>query len=164
MAEIVYTGTIYDKQDVSRIFKALRELGDEGVIDDSMKLVFYGSDNDRLLQEAKAHGVTERLVLHGRVSREEVLEAQRNADVLLLLKWESPKENGVIPMKLFEYMATGIPVLATGGHYDEVSKILERTRIGICAETEEEVKMAITRVAMDYGGFKGGKDAINREG
>lgn len=57
-----------------------------------------------------------------------------------MMKWEDPEDDGVVLGKLFEYMVAGRPVLATGGHRDEVSKILEDTRVGMCAETIEEIK------------------------
>jgi glycosyltransferase involved in cell wall biosynthesis len=53
-------------------------------------------------------------------------EIQQSADFLLLLNWEDSKQLGVMQTKLYEYIASGVPVIATGGEgIDESTKLLE---------------------------------------
>jgi glycosyltransferase involved in cell wall biosynthesis len=52
-----------------------------------------------------------------------------------------------VPGKLFEYMATGKPILAVTPRESEVDQILQQTRGGICAppDDEEAIRAMLTR-------------------
>jgi D-inositol-3-phosphate glycosyltransferase len=71
----------------------------------------------RLRALADELGVGDRLVLRGRVGREEMPALLRSADAVLCAPWYEPF--GIVPL---EAMASGVPVVATavGGHLDSV--------------------------------------------
>ena len=71
----------------------------------------------RLRGLAAEHGVADRLVLLGRVSREAMPALLRSADAVVCVPWYEPF--GIAPL---EAMACGIPVVATavGGQIDSV--------------------------------------------
>ena len=71
----------------------------------------------RLRRLAAAHGVADRLVLHGRVGRDAMPALLRSADAVVCVPWYEPF--GIVPL---EAMACGVPVVATavGGQIDSV--------------------------------------------
>jgi D-inositol-3-phosphate glycosyltransferase len=71
----------------------------------------------RLRVLAERHGVADRVVLRGRVAREELPALMRSADAVLCVPWYEPF--GIVPL---EAMACGVPVVATavGGQIDSV--------------------------------------------
>jgi glycosyltransferase involved in cell wall biosynthesis len=71
----------------------------------------------RLRALAAEHGVSDRLVLRGRVGREAMPALLRSADVVVCAPWYEPF--GIVPL---EAMACGVPVVATavGGQIDSV--------------------------------------------
>ena len=71
----------------------------------------------RLLEVAAEVGVSDRVVLRGRVGREAMPALLRSADVVLCVPWYEPF--GIVPL---EAMACGVPVVATavGGQIDSV--------------------------------------------
>ncbi len=88
--------------------------------------------------------VLEMIEFCGRVSRAEALQAQRAADVLLLLAWSDGIEKGVYTGKVFEYLAASRPILSIGGSKDDVlSELLTKTGAGRCAHTLCEIEAAI---------------------
>lgn len=109
---IVYTGVLYEgKQDPTPLFHAIRSLGDKGK---RVDVSFFGTKERLVAKLARSEGVEDRVRVFGEVPYEESLDVQARSDVLLLLLWNQPGEEGVMPGKLFEYMAAGRPILAIG--------------------------------------------------
>jgi len=147
---IVYTGTIYEgKQDPTRLFAALRELFDEGLGESDIEVEFYGDEQAWLQEEIERYELLNTVFQCGRVSRKAALQIQREADILLVLKWEDPQENGVYTGKVFEYLGARRPILATGGHDDVVTELLLETGAGVCASTVQEIKEALVGFIRD---------------
>ena len=130
---ISYTGTIYPHyQDPALLFSALKELISQHNIDpERFEVRFFGSREEWLEKEAVEYGLAKIVRQYGQVTRDESLQRQRESQILMLLNWDDPAENGTIPGKIFEYMAALRPVIAIGGSQEDViQKILTETKIG----------------------------------
>ena len=109
---ITYTGVIYSgRRDPSPLFEALKLLGPDR---QRCRVVFYGSAPDLVRPVAERCGVGDLVEVHPPVPYKESIQLQRAADVLLLLQWNDPKEQGNCPAKLFEYFAVRRPILGLG--------------------------------------------------
>jgi glycosyltransferase involved in cell wall biosynthesis len=113
---VVYTGTIYASgQDPSPLFRAIREMLEVGEPHiGRLRLVFAGkfqSDLERKLAKAGLAGIAE---LPGFVTRAQALRMQRDAGALLFLPFVSPVQDGILTGKLFEYLASGTPIISVG--------------------------------------------------
>jgi hypothetical protein len=112
---IVYTGGIYPgRRDPRALFEALRLLGPEA---EKFRVEFYGTDPRAVLPLADQCAVRPLVAVHPPVPFQESIKAQWNADVLLLLQWNNPREWGICPGKLFEYLGSLRPILGIG--YEE---------------------------------------------
>ncbi len=58
--------------------------------------------------------VADRVVVHPHVPRAQAAAIQQRADVLLLMQWNDPREQGNLPGKLFEYLGARRPILGLG--------------------------------------------------
>ena len=65
------------------------------------------------------------------VNHEEAVNYQRRSQLLLLAEIDSPQTRGIIPGKLFEYLAAKRPILAIGPEQWEGGEIVKRTNSGI---------------------------------
>ena len=83
------------------------------------------------------------VIQHGVIPRKEILEKQRQSQLLLLLDWNDPKELGVCPGKLYEYLAAQRPVLSVGGYNGVVKDLLEETDAGFYCRTETEIRTVL---------------------
>lgn len=81
------------------------------------------------------------------VSRDEVLEMWRKASVLVLLRWDDPREADVPTGKLFEYLGAGRPVLSIGGPAGVVGEILQQTGGGRHVENAAEAAAYLLSLA-----------------
>lgn len=136
----VYTGTLYHgKRCVDMLADVLKELILEGKISkDSFTFEYAGPDFSELLNQLGAYGLEETAVDHGFVSREMSIAMQKAADALLLLTWNEKAYQGVVPGKLFEYMAIGtapIIALVTGDVVNsEVAQLVRESKAGVACE------------------------------
>lgn len=136
---IVYTGKIYPRlRDPSPLLHELIAMEDEGLIDRGAVVVdVFGGQVDGLDPSLRAGRFGHLLRLHGHVSRETALAAQRDAHLLLLLESPLPEARGVLTGKIFEYIATGVPILSLGSRLDSaIGALLRTTGTGICTEDD----------------------------
>ena len=66
----------------------------------------------------------------GYLSHKKVLEQYNQADILLLLLFNSKSGIGNIPGKIFEYFAAKKPILAFGPEKSDAEKLIEKTNTG----------------------------------
>ena len=151
---IVYTGRVYEgKMDPEPLFKALNELIESNEIDSNdIILDFYGINVDVLKDKVEKYNLNKIIKLHGLIPRNQVIEKQRQAQILLLLNWNDPNEKGVYTGKVFEYLSAKRPILAVGGYGDGViEELLEKTQAGDSFNESEGIKNLIKE---HYSEFK----------
>lgn len=140
--KIVYTGKIYpEHRDPTPLFEAVEAMEQAGEISEgSVQIHIYGGQAQVFADAAQTRRFSHMVKEHGHVARDVAMEAQRNADLLLLLESPAPEARGVLTGKLFEYMATGVPILSLGSRKDsEIAQVLDQTGCGICAESNQTV-------------------------
>lgn len=108
----------------------------------------FMTDRPDLVREAAARErVSDVVDSQGWTSRHEVLAAWKSASVLVLLRWEDPRDEGVPTGKLFEYLGAGRPVLSLGGAAGVVGKILCSSGSGTHCGTAEDAALFLEHVA-----------------
>ena len=149
---ITYAGQIYiEGQDTSKFLAALKDLISEGTIRaEDVEVRFYGPKLELLAKQIEKFGLSDVVKQYGTVPRQVSFEKQMESQMLLLLKWEDKKERGAIGGKIFEYLAAGRPILATGGHNDAVTQLLKETNAGIDAHNVEDIKSALRKLYTEY--------------
>jgi hypothetical protein len=150
---ITYTGNLYrGRRDPAILFKVLREMFDQDLISsDRFSMHFYGKKEPWLYESIKKFDLSDTIRVHGNVSREESIEKQRMSQVLLLLTWNNPEENGVYTGKLFDYLAARRPTLSLGlAGGGVVRELLEDTNSGVHASDEETLKRVLVTLFREF--------------
>lgn len=90
------------------------------------------------------------------VPHSKVLEYQRSSSVLMLMVNDAPNAKGILPGKLFEYMASGRPILCIGPMDGDAAKVISYSGCGICvSHTDSEgLKDAVVTLFNGIGEFK----------
>ena len=96
-----------------------------------LRLCLAGKVSDEVLSSLQKWQLTDYLDLKGYISHTEAIALQRHSQLLLLLEINHPKTEGIIPGKLFEYMASQRPILALGYKQWDVKDIIAQTQTGI---------------------------------
>lgn len=151
--KLAYTGTLSEvNRNPERLFKAIRDLMDEGVICESNFLVsLYGTEAPWLNDLVNRYQV--KAVFHngGIISRQISLEQQGLADALLVIDTSTEPGAGVnLPTKIFDYLNLERRVLALTRHQSDIEAFLAETRAGVVCETVEEIKTLLTGWLTEY--------------
>jgi hypothetical protein len=77
--------------------------------------------------------------MHPSVPYRDSVALQKTADVLLLLQWNHPKEQGNVPAKLFEYLAAMRPILGLGLSDGVPARIIRERAAGLFANEPEAI-------------------------
>lgn len=111
---IVFAGSFHPHHDLSTMVKAFASLG-EGEQRPWLLLLGYGTTWDAVRKQCESLGIADRVLLPGSRPYEEVPLYFQAADlaVLPLSRANVRQRNGCITLKLWDYMATGLPVLVT---------------------------------------------------
>lgn len=126
---IVYTGIIDSIRNPMPLLKAMKEefSKEKGEV----QFTFVGRVSEQVREEIT---VDSWLSVHvnfvGYVSHQEVFGFYEKADALALILTNTKNAKGNIPGKLFEYMATTLPILALGDPEGDSAKILEESGAG----------------------------------
>src|SRR3546814_20014060 len=71
---------------------------------------------------------------------EEALRRQLESDILVLLQWNDPKEQGSVPGKFFEYLGARRPILVLGLHDGVPATILRERNAGFFSNEPKDRK------------------------
>ena len=110
---IAYTGSLFtDERDPRPLLLALRDLIKEGKISAAdISLIYAGKDGQQMKGWVTDCGVEEIFDNRNLLSRQEALALQQQAHINLLLTSSHKQMSGILTGKLFEYLATGNPIL-----------------------------------------------------
>jgi len=133
-----HIGSLLSGRDPENLWQVLGELVSENQnFAQDFKLKLVGAVSDEVVLSIKKFGLKNHLEVCGYVSHGDALKIQRSAQILLLIEINSEETKGIIPGKLFEYMAAKRPILAVGPSEWDVVRILKETNAGNCFNYDE---------------------------
>lgn len=152
---ITYTGQVLyysDPGNLRMFLSALKELIEEGTVaPGGMEVRFYTPFNDWLEAAIQKAGLGHTVKQWGSVSREAAAERQRESHLLAMFNWDTTKERGCYPTKIFEYLGARRPILVVGGSGDDVIvRLLRETNAGQCAVSASEAKNVLKQFYLEF--------------
>jgi hypothetical protein len=126
---ISFTGRIYEgKRDPSPLFEAMQHMGPDAK---RVRCLFYGHNMGGVRAMAERYGVEDQVVIHDPVPYKEALRIQCQSDILLLLLWNDPREQGIYTGKLFEYIGAHRPILTLGWKSSAAAQLIQQREVGV---------------------------------
>ncbi|RCU42664.1 glycosyl transferase family 1 [Chryseobacterium lacus] len=138
-----YIGVLEQLRNPEVLWQVLNEIITENQeFRDYFELKFVGRIDDKIIkkiQNTPLHNTVNNL---GYLSHSESNKEMQKSDVLMVTNFPNEKSKGIIPGKIFEYLATGKTVLSFGPKGADVARILEETKAGhhFNFDQKEEVK------------------------
>jgi len=112
-----------------------------------LKIKLIGKTDDQIISSIKNAGLADNITDLGYQPHKTAVEEQRKASILILPLRKEPEYKAVLPGKLFEYLASGRPVLGIGQPDGAMSMILNKTNTGVVFDWED--KMSIKKYIDD---------------
>jgi glycosyltransferase involved in cell wall biosynthesis len=130
---ITHTGAFFGQRDPKPFLRALAESGLEDVV-----VRFVGGFRAADREFAESLGLADRVEVIPFVPRRQSLELQRDSEALLLILPEAGgRGTGVIPGKVFEYVAAERPILAAVPSGGAAAKLIDEIGAGIVAPVDD---------------------------
>ena len=148
---IAYIGTANDDYDISAFLESLKELQSEGV---GLQFNVIGIFPEEVKAEISNMGLDSVVSYKGYLPHDEAIKYSQNADLLLLVIPKVENNKLIYSGKLFEYIATGNPVLCIGPLDGDAAELVSKNGFGasIYYSDKDGVKSFIEKVYQ--GGFR----------
>ncbi len=131
---ITYTGTLSDHYNIRSFVKVCGELRREGK---DFIIRFVGNISEQKYSEFKEAGLEDNLEILGYVSHEKSIQYLFSSSALLLIIPDFKGNEGILTGKLFEYLATKIPIIGIGPKNGDAAGIIKECGVGKMFSIEE---------------------------
>lgn len=150
---IVHLGSMNADRNPVTLWRALAELCDtDPAFRKALRISLIGPTDESVFDAIHDHGLLPALHHLRSVSHGEALGRLRAAQVALLPINRTPNALGVVPGKLFEYLAAQRPILLFGPAEGDAARILRETEAGEVIDYDDvtETKLILARMFSDY--------------
>ncbi|WP_192579953.1 glycosyltransferase [Micromonospora sp. AMSO31t] len=126
---LAHTGNVYPgKRDPRPLLDAIALLGPDAA---RVHVVFAGEDNGVVRAAVERAGVADSVSVLGSVPPEKSWRIQADADALVLLMWNDPRDAGTMTGKIFDYLYARRPILLLGYEGGVAAKLLRERGAGV---------------------------------
>lgn len=133
---VTHTGLFASNGNPDTLWKVLGDICREDTeFGKSLEIRLVGKTDAEVIASIKEEGL--RLTDRGYCPHSTAIEEQCKASVLILPLRKEPELKDIIPGKLFEYMASGRPILGLGEPEGIMAEIISESRCGITADWDD---------------------------
>ena len=150
---LTHLGIVTPSRNVPQLWAALKELKEENAdFDKNLKIKLVGQLDQSVIENLKAVGLIDNTEIIPYIPHNEIQQIQQSSQVLLLLINNTPNAKGILTGKLFEYLASGRPILCIGPEKGDAARIIKETHAGITIdfENKEKIKMVVKDLYQKY--------------
>lgn len=128
---IAHTGLFASDGNPSVLWSVLGKMcSEDASFKDKLEIRLCGKTDDGIIRSIEEHGLGGNLVNMGYLPHDKVVGEQAGADILILPLRKEKEYAKVLPGKIFEYMASGRPILGIGQENGMAAKLLKDSGTG----------------------------------
>ncbi len=145
----IHLGTLYKKRNPEKLFEAVKQLKDEGLLSaGQVQFEFIGyvaRELDFLFDKLAAYGLEDLITFKPNIDFDSSLTTMYEASVLIIVQ---PFTDLQVPAKLLEYMYTERPILALCEPGSATAEVIEKGSLGLVAASQDvgEIRQAILKL------------------
>ncbi len=140
-----HIGSLNGDRNAENFWVALKELcNDDAQFKTDLIIRLIGKNDFSVYQSIEQNGLNKQLEKIEYIPHSETGKYQQRSSVLLLFLNNTPNVLGIIPGKLFEYLAARRPILIIGNSNGDSARIVTETNAGAICGFDEKEKMKAT--------------------
>ncbi len=137
-----HIGSLLTGRNPHNLWQVLRELVDENEdFRNSFRLQLIGVVSKDVLETVYKYGLEKWTDVLGYQTHKNAIKQQQKSQALLLVEINSEETKGIIPGKLFEYMAANRPILGLGPKNWDVDAIISSTKSGVTFTYDQKAEL-----------------------
>lgn len=152
---ITHVGSLYASRNPTGLWEALHRLQEKGNIPD-LRIRLVGMVDSNVRDSLRRYNLAERTEFVSYVPHDEAVRYMKRAGLLLLSIEPFPAATGMLTGKLYEYLATGCPILGVGPPDGDAAHLLRETAGGRLF-ARDDVEGLATHVQMHYDAWERGE-------
>ena len=139
---IAHFGAFNRDRNPAVLWKILAMLAEENKsFKEKLCIRLIGQTDDSVIRDIAKNGLENNLIQTYHLPHKQGLEELAQSQVLLLPINDAPNAKGILPGKMYEYMALKRPILAIGPTDSDFAKILCETKSGVAIDFNDSVGM-----------------------
>jgi glycosyltransferase involved in cell wall biosynthesis len=151
---LTHLGIITPSRNAPQLWAALKELKAENPdFNKNLKIKLIGQIDQSVVQNLKDAGLMGNTEITPYIPHDEIQQIQQSSQVLLLLINNTPNAKGILTGKLFEYLASGRPILCIGPEDGDAARILKETHAGTTIGFDDKDRIKATLLSY-YNRYK----------
>ena len=163
---LTHTGSLTASRNPEALWEAIGEaVNQHPALAKALEIKLIGKNDVSVIQSIKNNNLLSYLIQSEYIPHPEVIKAMQKSQVLLLLINNTPNAKGILTGKLFEYLATGRPILNIGPTDCDAALVITQCNAGstIDLDDKENIKKEILSYFSLYEkGLHGGKHDIDK--
>ena len=161
---IVHVGSMNPDRNPKALWKALGDMVKQNMeFSNKLRIRLIGQVDASIVGSILENGLEENLEKRDFIPHGEVMSLLQRSQLLLLPINNVPHANGMLPIKLYEYLGASRPIFAIGPKESDAQLIIKEAGAGYYFHYDDstEIRNAITQVFTDY---QSGKLQVNPRG
>ena len=156
-----YVGVLEQLRNPENLWKALVAICEKHqYFAKDFELKFVGRVDDKILNEIENSVLKNNIRNLGYLAHDASVKEMESSDLLLITNFPNESSKGIIPGKLFEYLATGKKIISFGPKDADVETILDKTKAGKHFDYVENMEIQAYIFSL-YEDWKSGKSIVN---
>lgn len=153
---IAHIGTMVRARNAPELWSALKDLLIEiPELKNDLEIKLVGKVDLNVKNSLDENGLTLYTNFVSYLQHNEVIKIQASSQVLLLMVNRTPTAKGIITGKVFEYLASGRPIVCIGPYDGDAARVLKEAQTGFMVGFDENEKMK-TVIRELYTQYKNG--------
>ncbi len=141
---VVYIGTMNDARNPEVLWKTLAAFRDSGhPLAEAIKIKLVGKPEKVVYDSVKKYGVESMVEFVGYVSHKEAIRVQNTASVLLLVINRTSNNKSILTGKIFEYLASGRPIICLGPKDGDAAEIIDTSGAGWMVDYDDTTHLTL---------------------
>lgn len=138
---IAHFGTYPQSRNHSKLWDVLHELCKDESFKNSLRLHFFGFTYDGFHSELQSYNFNSQVKVLAPIPHKQATKKMSDYQFLFLSLSDTSLSEGRIPLKFFEYLASGRTIIATGKKDTDLSKLIQELKCGYYINYGEEHKL-----------------------